>query len=450
MNISKRALGHILASGAFAAACFVGTGQLRGQATIPVNPLRQPQRIAETVGPALTMPETSRTPSEDLAPPPPAKNLPPAHEPRTVRQTSYGAPTTARRPASRVVSNGGMVGTAVSPRTTHPTSVLAEPAPEVMPGPQISSPSDRVPRDGEIIYEGVFDPTMSEPGLMGGEVIGPELAGCARPCITICFDNLEIYAGVQGFTGPMNRGGTGSFGFNEGLNWGFPLPFTCGSFGGQIGMRATQSNLSGAEFTDSIRNQIFMTGGVFRRVDWGMQGGVVLDYMSQDWYSATDLLQMRGEASWVFPCMHELGFWFTSGTGEHTAESELLQPRINRTLEAWESTDLFAFFYRRRFEETNGAEARWSAGFSGDGDGYIGADIHIPVGTNWALDTNFAYLIPHEASGSAGNGYAQESWNIGINVVWYPGCQNFCGPDYFRPLFRVADNGTFMVGAPTE
>src|SRR5207244_6764894 len=65
--------------------------------------------------------------------------------------------------------------------------------------------------------------------------------GCGRWGLTpICIplprpplDNLEFLHGVQGFTGPVNRGGSGSFGFHEGFNWGMPvLGFMAMQWGG--------------------------------------------------------------------------------------------------------------------------------------------------------------------------------------------------------------------------
>ena len=174
--------------------------------------------------------------------------------------------------------------------------------------------------EGDVIYEGdiIFE-GGGKGAIVGGDCCGG--SGCFQcfsiPCPTICIDNFEVFAGVHGFTGPVNRGETGSFGFHEGFNWGAPVP-CFGALGTQIGLQATQSNLSGAEFTDETRHQLFLTGGLFRRVDWGLQGGLVFDYLSDDWYANTSLAQLRGELSWVFPCLHELGFWFSASTEEDT------------------------------------------------------------------------------------------------------------------------------------
>ena len=65
-----------------------------------------------------------------------------------------------------------------------------------------------------------------------------EPCGCFLP-----FGNVEIFGGVSGFTGPANRGGSGSFGFYEGVNLAIPMPgFSC--LGGQVGFRGVHSNFS--------------------------------------------------------------------------------------------------------------------------------------------------------------------------------------------------------------
>ena len=52
------------------------------------------------------------------------------------------------------------------------------------------------------------------------------------------------------------------------------------------------------------------------------------------------------------------------------------------------------------------------------------------------------YLIPHEGTNSGG--FAEENWNISMGIVYRPGGPRGCGR-YCRPLFDVADNGTFML-----
>ncbi|MCA9120130.1 MAG: hypothetical protein H6822_23750 [Planctomycetaceae bacterium] len=387
-----------------------------------VNPLRQARGSAPATQAPTSSVETARTSSQ------------------TVQRASHTAQASPMRPtgfdgaASRFASNQrSVIAPSQSPARQQPLTETRILGSELL--------------EGDVIYEG--DMIFEEGGK--GPIVGTSCCGgggclqcCAIPCPQICFDNFEVFAGVQGFTGPVNRGQTGSFGFHEGFNWGAPVP-CFGALGAQLGLQTTQSNLSGAEFTDETRHQLFATGGLFRRVDWGLQGGVVFDYLSDDWYANTSLAQMRGEMSWVFPCLHELGFWFASSTRNDTQVSTFSNGAAAIT-ETFESTNLYAFFYRHHFEALEGAQARVYAGWTGDSDGLIGADLRLPLSCDWALEGGFTYLIPEQATGVVGRGHAEESWNIGMSLVWYPGARSAYGNDYYRPLFNVANNGSFMVG----
>jgi hypothetical protein len=150
------------------------------------------------------------------------------------------------------------------------------------------------------------------------------------------------------------------------------------------------------------------------------------------------------ELSWMIDGTHEVGFWGTGGT----KNSDDLQP--NELTVEWESTDLYAFFYRYNFGDCEQGDARLFAGWSGQGDGLIGVDARLPLSATWALETNFAYLMPNE--GDAINfeaDHVQESWNVAMSLVWYPGRHWGRGDSYYRPLFRVADNGVFMMDRVT-
>ncbi len=387
----------------------------------------------------------------------------------TTMATPATSPTNAVRPASHTAQVSPLRPTgyegASSPRATaqltaNQRSVITprqEQLPQVQPRRERTTDTniigEELIQEGDVIYEGdmfLDGGDMIFEGGGKGAVVGSSCCGgggCFQcmsiPCPTICFDNFEVFAGVQGFTGPVNRGETGSFGFHEGFNWGAPVP-CFGALGAQIGLQATQSNLSGAESTDETRHQLFLTGGLFRRVDWGLQGGVVFDYLRDDWYANTSLGQLRGELSWVFPCLHEIGFWFAASTGDDTQLSRFSNGTT--ATETFQSTDLYAFFYRHHFDAIEGAQARLFAGWTGDSDGLIGANLHLPLSCDWALEGGFAYLIPEQATGTIGRGHAEESWNVAMSLVWYPGSRSAIGNDYYRPLFNVANNGSFMVG----
>ena len=288
-------------------------------------------------------------------------------------------------------------------------------------------------------YEELYDECGCGTCLGGGGGIG----GLGGGIGTFGFNlqDASIFAGVQAFRGPGNLGSTGSFGFHEGFNIGVPLSlFPNSGAGFQVGARFLQSNLNGADFTQEQRNQTFVTLGFFRRSDFGLQGGLAVDILRDLWYDAVDLTQIRGEISWLFPSTHEWGFWFTAGDSDDTA----LSPIDNTTTLNFTTTQLNAFFYRRRMSLVPGGQLSLYAGFSGDADGLVGTKAYLPLTGALALQTDFIYLTPEQSTASGGT--LNESWNLGLSLVWRLGNDSQCvNPSYYRPMFEVADNGTFMV-----
>ena len=308
-------------------------------------------------------------------------------------------------------------------------------------------PPEPAPARQETVYEEVAGDVFADGACGYGACCHPNGtcdSCCLIPFPLINWDNLEVGFGVQGFTGPVNRGETGSFGVNQSLNLGTPTPILLWrEIGGQFGVRGVQSNFSGAEFTSNERRQFFLTAGLFHRVDWGFQGGIVVDYLRDKWYAEADLTQIRGELSWVFPCSHEWGFWFNRHVRDETITTQVGPVGTVATVnEQWEATDVYAFFYRYRAEGIGG-QAKLYGGFTGESDGIDGFDMRMPISERWDVDGGFAYLVPQESTGN--RGHEQESWNVGINLIYYPGCRTSCDGDYYRPLFDVADNGTFFV-----
>ena len=299
-----------------------------------------------------------------------------------------------------------------------------------------------------IAFEGeevLPDEVLGEGEIVDGSLLehGEDCIGCSNGCLIPCpgnwLDRVDLFAGVQGFTGPANRGGVGSFGFYEGANWGAPVGCLPWEIGSQFGARWTQSHFGGSDFSDAIRDQVFVTGGLFRRADWGLQGGVVIDYLRDQWYFDNELVQLRGEVSWINPCAHEFGFRFATNIQDSLSVSSV--DRVD-LVEEWKTTDLYTFFYRRSFEDC-GATGSLFVGFSGSSDAVIGANADVPLSERWALRTGFTYLIPEETS--PGQGYLEESWNVSTGLVFYPGCRTARGKDYNHPLFNVADNGSMLI-----
>jgi len=256
--------------------------------------------------------------------------------------------------------------------------------------------------------------------------------------------NLTLFAGVHGFKGPADQGRNGNFGFHEGLNWGAPIgdPF---GLGYQVGFQAVHSNFSGDQAEDSVfreadRNQIFFTAGIFRRrLCGGLQWGVAFDMLNDHYHGTAELRQIRSETALSFGGCREIGYTGAYGVGEDAFTYEGVEARLTQV---FQPNDTFSLFYRRRF--SGGGQGRIWAGVSGNGDGLIGAECTVPLGTSWALENNFVYLIPED--GHCQDGQQDETWSVSLQLVWYPGRQAACVLDNpFHPLFSVADNSQFLL-----
>ncbi len=294
---------------------------------------------------------------------------------------------------------------------------------------------------------GIAEPSC---GVAGGCGEGVGCGSCvARPgpdywCFPVClprFKDLSVWSGVQGFRGPRdfaqvgnNQRSDSNFGFHEGVNISGRAPFVGLLFpqlSYQLGYQAVQSRLHGTATSTDDRSQQFVTAGLFRRVNTGIQYGVVWDLMEDDLDTDVTLQQIRGEISLKSPQGREVGFWFTSSTDDDTSLGVV-----------YETVDQYAAFYRWNFG--NGYESRLWGGATGDSEGLFGGDFYAPLSNRWSLQTGFNYLITDVADGLTG--VSQESWNIGINLVWHLGNTAKRGSrSPYRPMFAVADNGWMFV-----
>ncbi|MDX1947859.1 MAG: DUF6666 family protein [Pirellulaceae bacterium] len=313
-----------------------------------------------------------------------------------------------------------------------------------------------------------------------GEVYGPEFAapGCdsrggagCEACVDCCGNwnscgpispcallpclptqNLQIFGGMEGFTGPLNRGTSGSFGFYEGFNHAVPLCRT--GFCGQFGAAWTQSNFDGSVLTTEERQQVFLTAGIFRRVDWGLQGGLVFDYLHDEWDYELDIGQLRGEIGWRTDPCNEFGFWFTTGVSDSSTSLRQIVDigdgltRIVSRQTTVEANDLYAFYFRRHLQ--CGGDARLFAGFSGNNQGLFGGDATVPLNPCLSLQASATYVTSSNEGVYENRGYLDETWNVAVGLVWTPFARpGNCCPNYCRPLFNVANNGSFATRITT-
>jgi len=254
-------------------------------------------------------------------------------------------------------------------------------------------------------------------------------------------ENLQLISGKQGFKGPVDQGVNGDFGYHFAFNWGMPLVDRLG-VGYQVGGNLILSDFEGRSGPlGHRRTQCFFTTGAFHRAagDRGLQGGAVVDYLYDDFYIRMNLWQIRGELSYV-RCQHEVGFWGAAHANTVTQTATIFPNQPDETF-SFEGTDQYTAFYRYQF--CNGTFCRTWAGLSGRGDGIFGGDATVYVSKKLGLIAAYNYLLPRNHPGEINN--VNESWNLTISFVWYPGynpCGSWLNP--YRPLFYTADNGWFM------
>ncbi len=365
----------------------------------------------------------------------------------SARQSKYGATSHRSDSNTRVRANSrqpSAVRTASTPAhlgavrigQAVPEQVLAEPMPQLH--------GNSVIADDDAVHVGNEEAAM--------HVLAPQ--ACNYPCdpmgALLDWSRADLWLGVSGFSGPSNfiTSGSnssgqveGSFGFHEGINLGSSLPsLLCGQLGGQVGVRAVQAQLDGSAASADSRNQFFLTGGLFRRVDYGFQGGLVVDYLHDDWFYQADLLQLRGELSFLLTPCHDLGFRFTSNEQTESVQAFLGTGPSPVTVDI-ATLETYRFFYRYLFGDCGRGQAEFNIGFTEDRDTMLGTQISTPLQGQLGLQTTATYMIPRETASPA---YASEAWNIGLAIVWTPGRGFGGGRDYYRPLFDVADNGSLI------
>ena len=253
------------------------------------------------------------------------------------------------------------------------------------------------------------------------------------------WQNMYEYGGVQAFKSPVDQGQNGNFGFHKAANWGSPL-WNAFGIGYQLGGVIALSDFSGgAGVVNHQRDQYFVTTGLFRRAmcNNGLQGGAVLDYLNDNFYVSMNLLQIRGEISYLL-CGHELGFWTALHLNSDTRNAPAF---LNMSTVTWQANNQYNFFYRYRF--CNGGIARTWIGWAGDGGVLWGSDATAPLSERWALQLSYNYLMP---TGGDMPSAIKETWGLAMSLVWYPGQRvpSACF-DPYRPLFSVADNSSLLL-----
>jgi hypothetical protein len=127
---------------------------------------------------------------------------------------------------------------------------------------------------------------------------------------TRLFDNLSIFAGLDGSKQPQDFGVNALFGGRVDVNLGLPL-FREYGVGVQLGTSLNYSQDAVQVFEriqgTKRRYQNFTTVGVYQRTDSGFYWGVGYDFLYEQYFNNFSLGQWRGKAGYALDDRNEIG-----------------------------------------------------------------------------------------------------------------------------------------------
>jgi hypothetical protein len=257
----------------------------------------------------------------------------------------------------------------------------------------------------------------------------------------------DVYAAI----GDFPQGGYGnSFGLVSGFNTGVGLGSSRvrAQFGASYGFYDFKGRGFGAE-VDSLEDQIFLTGGVYRRADLEsneqFSWGLVVDGLFTDNWGANanevDLAQLRGIGGWAINACNELGIW---GTLNLSDDRVVITGRGTPHVRAMKQANAY---WKHNWEF--GADTMLYVGAldSADvGDWVFGLTGRAPLSDRAGLYGGFNYVTPSVATGIVGD--VEDSWNVNFGIVFYLGGKSVSptvAGNPGLPLLPVANNGSFLI-----
>ncbi len=261
------------------------------------------------------------------------------------------------------------------------------------------------------------------------------------PVFRIDWNRFEFGAGSTGVTGPITKltdQNGGQFGYQQHVNESRDLRRWLGiDIAAQLGVRLTQLNLGDGVGPAESRHQTFVTGGLFRRVDYGLQYGVAVDYLNDRWIADFEVVQIRGEVAWVATPCHSFGANFAFGSSDDVTDFSSAGVGFQTVA----TVDQVRGFYRYQMSPVGGA---WTTYLGGTDDDHLilSSEVDLPVTEHLGLRVGSTYFA------SAGDARLPESqnggWNLSIGMTFRPGFGTKADR-YRRPLFDVADNGSLLL-----
>lgn len=257
--------------------------------------------------------------------------------------------------------------------------------------PVVSSITDGTPRTGYVENPSEYDTD----GLT-------RLVDCSRDSCWEWTDSLELFAGLDGSKQPQDFGVNAQFGGRFSANWAVPIPQS--GLGFQIGTAVSQTDhavaVTKAIEGSSSRTQSFTTVGVFQRTESGWTWAIVDDFLYQEDYDSTTLMQLRGRIGYDLNGMDEVGVFgmapLIGADSDWAGNSVHLRPLAQGSLfwrHTWESggqTTCWLGISDRHGRANAALGDRSDAGIVP----VFGSDLHLPLNDRWAIYGEANFVMP--------------------------------------------------------
>jgi hypothetical protein len=276
------------------------------------------------------------------------------------------------------------------------------------------------------------------------------------------WNNTSIFFASDAWRTRADDDYPGNFGFREGFNsgigwWDCPIRM-------QLGGSYAGYDLDGRDGdpgadplrSASVEEQLIFTGGFYKRsaieLDDPWAWGAVVDLLFDDNFGeeAQDIFvrQGRGYLGYAWDECNEFGTWFAFQLNwARYFSSSQGRTRVR-------GLDQVNFFWHRNWD-FGGDTWLTVGGAEEPGEWILGLTGQAPLSNSFALFGGFTYVIPSAPAGDPtviGQNYSEAYWNVTFGIAWYPGWKaaNRTVSGYSgMPLLPVADNGTFLIKAPT-
>ena len=375
-----------------------------------------------------------------VTPAPRALDSDPVDAPQPPKNPSVLSTEVQRYPQSDELS-----GSSDNARRQGDFSKAVSPAPSANPYSRIGqaeyNPNQFYGYGGNFSVNGYRNTPPAE--AYGQSVCGDCCGGCG--VLGGILRNTQLEAGAVSMRSPLDFDDMGNVGAEFAANWGSERAIL-GGLNIQAGARGVFTDFNGVQangfMTDDSRSQFFWTAGVYFRApaySSGWSGGVVYDSVTENYYRDYELSQLRAELSYNFSNFCEIGFRGAFSLDDDWCDFLNLGPDEKVEAKATGSS-YYTMFIRKRFME--GAEATFFGGATEWSEGLAGASVEAPLSECLALRGSATYVFPTERG--LHDKAREESCNISVGLAWNLGGNARMGTDSQRPLFDVADNGSFL------